>query len=722
MATNETITTDSPKDEYEVNLEPQAPGIAAFDENAPNLVDHFGQTEEGQKLLKKIADKVCRDADVARDGSEEWRRKRADTLKLLVGDVGQKDFPFVGCANVHVPLLLERILRMTNNVISEVFPDDRRICVVEPTGPDDYDTAEILTAHANWQIRNELTDFIPQMHRAVMEFFLSGTVVAHSWYDPVRRRNRHDVLTPDEYLLPYVFTSVEPDMSDMPYKIRLVEKYKGELELLRDSGEWSNVDKVLAQEAPDQSSDDKPSREVGQKHEGIYPGERDPHAPFRFYDYHGTCRLPGQDRDRPICAIVDRTTKQIVKLYIDEEEDWRDRARFDEQQREYEQYVTDMQQFQQVQAKEQELRARLSAPDIMPEEAQSIMAELDSDPVGDPPEPPPWMQNGQGPTPIRKVPVQPFSKGVCIENLNGAMGLSFGMILGEYNVMANEAANRYYDAATLGNCWSLITSGQTDLDKGVIPFGPGKVIRLQGVNDLDKAIKELKPAGANPQLLDMVRMAAEWGDGVTVSGIVSGQPGKSGETFRGVATRAERAVIPLTVAASKFLSFLAQVMRNNARLNALFLPDEDVIAVNDHTRPEGITVGRGMYLRNYKVTFTADVRFLSDAQRIAEADEVLAMINAMPPLQQNSALVYHAVKKALEARHQNDLIPMLGPPPPPPMEPMVTIPPMPPEGMPPGAPGEMIPGEAPPPGDGAPPAMPPGGGGSPTDQPQGPPQ
>jgi hypothetical protein len=264
----------------------------------------------------------------------------------------------------------------------------------------------------------------------------------------------------------------------------------------------------------------------------------------------------------------------------------------------------------------------------------------------------------------------------------------------------------------------------------VLPIGPGKIIRVKGMTgeQIRNSIVELKPGPANPQLLDVVRIAEEAADSsIAAPSVLSGEPGKSGETFRGIATRMEKATRQLSAAGIKYIDFLTNIVKNNARLNAYYLPDEQILQVLDHIDlPEmllagkprkssremrEVHIGRDMYRRNYDVTFTADVRFSSQAQRISEADELVAMAEH-PALQGNFAFAYHVIAKALRARGQHDLIPALGPPPPMPEMPMGTPPApppgmegMPPEGMPPGGP-EGMPPDGPPPEE-----MPPGPGG-----------
>jgi hypothetical protein len=183
------------------------------------------------------------------------------------------------------------------------------------------------------------------------------------------------------------------------------------------------------------------------------------------------------------------------------------------------------------------------------------------------------------------------------------------------------------------------------------------------------------------------------------------------------------------VPTGRFAELVRQVAKNNAVLNATFLEDEEVISVLDpQTKKfERIKVGRALYETGaYDVSVTSDLRFISKRERVAEADEILAMPKAWPPqlAQQPGVLhfVWAASKKALEARGMFDMVASLGPEPPRPTTPFGLPPPAPPgpppgqqPALPGGAGGDSVPatagGSAPPPGSESAGAPPPGAGG-----------
>lgn len=691
--------------------EPEDPEDQPFtwDEDADNLVATFEAHPDGVKALKKIADKVYTAYEEARDGSEEYRERMAADWKLFAGELPKKSWPWVDCANTHVPIMLENLTRLTARVSAELFDDWSHVFGYYPVGPGAEDEADILTLHGNWQIREQIVDFPRQQDRALTAFFAWGDVTIHSFYDEIRRTNRHETLTPDEFFVPFVFTTTAPDYSDCPYLVKVLHRYRHDLQRMRDR--WEHVDDVLKRKAP--SWDDEPEELIAKSvaETTLIEPPTSGGAPYKLLQFEGWMELPDQENDRYVQVIMDHTTKTILSLTIHEEIDWRDRARFELQQEEYAAYSEAKGAYEasydQAAAQEDQLREGLSMSMAMPAEGKAAMIAQAHAPIDamQPPPRPTWMKSDEDspPLPIKKVPIHLFSHGVCWENMAGSLGLSFGRIQADFNRAANIMQNQFIDAATLSNARSFLKGDGIQIKGGEdgVEMAPGKFLTVTGAtgDDLRKSIFEIGTQPANPQLMDGVKQLYQYGQSSIQSpGILSGESGKSGETYRGVATRLDQAVKQLSVSARKYAMFLTQVLKNNAKLNAMFLDDEEMIRVLNHKTQtmQTIQVGRQMYERNYRVYISADLKFSSEAERKGEADELVQMPQAVPPLQGNFAFQYAAIKKALEARGQFDMVQLLGPPPPPPQMPMGTPPPAPP-GPPQGQPGQPQPPEGGPP-------------------------
>ncbi len=710
MSNDPEVAVEEPEDKEPSKDLPK--GKLKYSEDEPNLVPTFVKSEVGKEWLKKIARRVREDFDADFESSQEYRQRFANDFKIFAGELPKKDFPYKSSANAHLPYMLENISRLQFRASAELFGDWKQPFGVVRVGttPEEDEIVDVLTVHGNWQIREQLPDFRRQIgDRGLLLFFCAGDVTCHSYYDERRRRNCHEVLTCDDFIVPYVYTTVQPDYSDLPHRTKIIHRYRHELQDMR--GTWYGVDKVLKREPP--SWDDDPEtfldKAVADVHRIEIP-DTSKHAPYKLLEYEGWLAMPAsqedgskEERDRFVKVVMDYTTQGILSLVIYEEPGWQEKERFERQTQELEAYRQQAMQYQQMQeetqaqlgAYQQQAMMGMMAPEVAQQMSMQLQEQLQMVP---PPVPPPWLAEQEvdgvpldlemaAPLPMRKEPIHMYSHGVCIENLKGSLGLSYGRIQADYNRAADTSLSQFIDSATMANVWSIITSPVVTFD-GEFKIAPGYINKAQGFSgNLKDHIYELKAGPANPQLFDIVRFMQEVGQSsIQAPNVLSGEPGKSGETYRGIAARIEQATKQLTVATQKYGHFVRQVMKNNARLNAAFLPEEEMRYLMDHKTQQlrYIKIERRLYERNYDVVFESDLRYAPQQQKIAEADEITQMALSTPQLQQNYSFAYEAIKKSLEARDRQDMVALLGAPPPPPQ--MFGMPSMPmmmgPDGMP----------------------------------------
>lgn len=721
-------------------------GDFVFDEDEPNLVETFQAHPDGEKALKEIGADVVGDFDIAWESTEEYRHRVADDWRIIIGDLPAKTGMFKDAANVHVPVALENLTRIDTRAFDELFGDWSEVFTVTPCGPNDIDRAEALTIHDNWQIRSQIKNFYRQQRRAMMAFFSIGDVTMHSYRDERRNCNAHELLTCDEFVVPYTYVTTYPDYSDVPYRIKILMRYRHELQQMK--GTWVGIDKVLDREKV--GLDDEPESylaETAAEVRGITKPDGQRQAPYKLLQYEGwTDKLPNQDRDRFIQAIVDYHTKRVVSLMIYEEPNWQEKLRHEQQSMEHQQYGDAVAQHQQIvaelPAKQAEFEQQMQASAMMGQPTDPMMAEQMRQSLQPPPHPlpPTWMpqdpENPEAfpdpadpknePAPMLKEPMSMFSHGVCIEPMAGNLGFGFGRMQSDFNKAANTLFSQFIDAATMGNVWSLITAGNLEFER---PFSmsPGSINVAKGVTgaQLKDSIHEMKPGQANPQMLDALELVWSWGQtSAQAPEVLSGEPGKSGETARGIASRIEQATKQLSVPTRTYAAtVLGPVLMNNAKLNERFMPEDELVSVTDgYGNPKQLQMGREMYRRDYGVMIGSDLRFTSRAQRIDEADQLVAMASPkgpVPAMGGNLPFQRKAMAKALKARGQAEMIVFLGPelpppqtpfglPPPPPPPPPGMMPPGAPPGAPPGPPGAP-PQAGPPPGvpPNAPPPQPP---------------
>lgn len=672
-----------------------------------NLVTQLKKTKKGKEALKVILRDAMDDYQGAYDSTEAFRKRVAKDWELFAGELPPKPHPFEGCANVHVPTMMENTMRLQLRMVEELFGDWTNIFGVVPVGAIDDAVADVLTLHGNWQLREQIRDFPRQMHRATLAYLVVGDVTMKSYYNQRTWLNCHDVLTPDDFVVPYVSVTTQPDYSDVPWTAEILRLYRQDIEAHRD--DWEDIDELLEGE-PETFSDDptEPLAETATRSSEQEIDDAQRVRPYELISYEGYMSLPGEKRQRFVQAIFHPDKKLLLSVKLHEQENWQDRIRYEKQQQEADAYATAVTMRQQMIDQMQQHQSLIEQADAEgmggPLNNMAMMGDLAQSQDIPAPPPPQWMQEtttGE-PEPIRMDPIRLYVHGVCIEPLKGNLGLSYGRIQADHNRAINTMMDQFIDAATLSNIPCYIGVGLTF--EREFEFKPGKFNYAKGVtpDELKNSIIPFNSSGPSAALFQTIEfVVATSAQSMQSPNVLSGEPGKSGETARGLASRIEQASKQLGTVTRKFMfEVLQPVVKNNAWLNSVFLSDDEIIQVTNHGLGTGqeIRVGKKMYQQGYSVVFRADMRYTSQTERVGEADEALKMIMMIPPLAQNPALVYAAVKKAFQARGLHEFIRLMGAPPPAPQQFM----PPPPQ---PGAPGPGGPGGPP----GGPPAPGPAG-------------
>lgn len=739
MATEEGTAPAEGEEESVFDAGQDAPAEEPFsyDENELNLVKTFKSHSEGKAALKRIAEKCLTDFDAAWSATEKFRSNMADVWKLFSGTLDPKPPPFEHMANAHVPILMENTIRMVFRQAYELFGNWTNVFGVNPIGPDDERTAKLLSLHGNWQIRKRIKDFKRQLgHRGLLVYDLFGDVTCHSYWDPQRRYNRHEILTANEFVCANAHVSTMPDYSDVAWMAKIL--FMDAHELRKMAPGWEGVAETLKRLPPDwdESPISSELRAAIDKNLGIDSSAYQK-GQYRIIQYEGWLNLPPssapandngapdndveeEPRDRYCKVIIDAQTGNILSLNIHERVDPYDKRRYEFEMQQLQRYQQAQQERQMLmQEIEQTRQSALSMGHSLdpmsdgPGQAVMMARAIEETPLPPEPQMPDWMRGDPmaQPRPPESVPIRMFAHGVNIEPLQGILGLGTGAIHAAQNKAANIALSMFIDQGTLGNFKNFLVKGDVRFPEKM-QIKPGGIHKVEGSTDLMKDVVPLDFGEANPQLIQLIEMLVRFGNTVTnTPEVLSGESGKSGETAQGISARIEQATKMLSVPTGKYADFLSQVLENNAALNAIFLDDAEFFSVNNHDPALGapgqqvFSVGRELYDRPYDIEISADLKFTSTAQRISEADALVQLPNAVPELMGNFAFKHAVISKAFEARNRHDLISLMGAPPPAPqMFGMPTTPPAPPPGMapPPGQGGPAGPGGPPPANDNAP--------------------
>lgn len=685
-------------DDYEAEVEESDEGFdvdvpekeeedrANYDTSHANMVPSLMETAKGRELCRELACKAILEFNLARDSSEEYRRGLESDWKVFLCDLPPKEPPFDKLANLAIPQTLENITRLWFRGIGELFGDWRDLFGVVPTGPDDKGLADILSRHGNWQLAH-IPDFRRQQMRGLMMYYLYGDVTFYSYRDTARRCNRHVALDVDEFYAPFSSLSVMPNWDDVPYRGRILNYYRHDIEKLSDL--WYGTEKVLARKPTwEDEPEDVLRRGIADVHGEEMPS--DGPAPYKLIMHQTWCKLPGMQRAHFMRMIVDLSTESLLMLNLHEAPSFAELGRFRRETESYNAYM------QSKMAYEEAMASVYDSGGGNPEVDAAIGG------LAPPaPERPSWMgATDAPPEEPASEPIQEFSHAVCIEPLRGAFGFGFGRPQAAINRVSNSGVNHQIDAWTLNNFPALFVASSAGLDR--LRIGPGQLNKVvtNGKQSIQELVQMISVTGNDAGLMELVKYLDQRGrEGIQSPEVLSGAPGKSGQTAREQESRVAEATKTLSVSTRNYADHaLTPVLIQNARLNSIYMPAYEPFFVNDDQgNPEMFAAGREMYRRAqpYRVTIRSDLKFASDTARIADADAMVAQSMADPMLQGNIHFGHQVRKDALRARGKQELIPMLGDAPMGPPPPFGTPPQLPPGVMPPGQQGGPPPEGAP---------------------------
>jgi len=643
--------------------------------------------------LAKIAERVILNYKTDRENRQKHMDRIANQIRLFSGTMKPKSWPFANCANAHLPLLSESILRLQARIYDQIIPQKGDFFHSNPTGLDDHERADRTEKHLNWQTRYEIRDYRIGLDNSIQQWLLQGSTFRRVYRDRANNRNAVDHICAEDFVVPYAYKSTDPMMSDVPRKTLVLRKARYELEAMVRSGDYISVADLFQPPSsikPEEAGDDK-VRQAVDKVEGVTeePTRDDQDRKRILLEQHCWMVLPGAlngqkfgEELRPVVATVDLESRKVLSLYIREDDDPMDRLR----------YESEMQEVQQERQRRddlyvQQIEALAQDETATPEHAAMVPR---PDPAAVP-----------DPSPVRKKAVEYFIHYYCIPNPEGFYGLGIGFLLEGHNESADTILSQIIDTGTLANTVTAIVDRLAKMSRGEIEIVPGTVKELDlGGRTFDDVFKIIQWPGPQPAMFKVVEWMKEAATGIAQAGeVVSGiLPDRA--TATGARIQAAMALTAIAILVRRFLMSLDYEVKALARLNYIYLDDEVPFkfAVTDPNVPGGVRIvkiTRRDYLQDLDIEFVADARMASQVQRIEEAQQVLSVVLSNPMTASNPPLVFAATKKLFLAMGCEDLVALMGPPPQVAMAPMGGPPPM--MGQPPGGalPPMGKPGETP---------------------------
>lgn len=129
---------------------------------------------------EKLCNKILTDYHAGLSDRTEWENRVAEWEDAYYNRVPDKDFPWAGAANFHVPLTMMGVETFKPRLVEAVLGMDPPI-MVAPTRGVDEDRNDIVETFLNWQIKAEL-DLEPTVTQSAHLFLQPGLVVAKTYW------------------------------------------------------------------------------------------------------------------------------------------------------------------------------------------------------------------------------------------------------------------------------------------------------------------------------------------------------------------------------------------------------------------------------------------------------------------------------------------------------------------------------------------------------------
>lgn len=640
--------------------EPEAPETLDYERQA-NLVPVFQQFgEEGDDFLRTTGEMVVRHKEIDWKSSEDYRARQARQVELFAGVMPPRPEGQENIAQIHLPIIGQAILLLHATIHGQLFPPGEAICGGAPTTPNSEDRARRLGLHMNWQITQKIPEYVPSHDRGGIQFLIYGDAFSKWYYNPDKKRPCFTMVGAGDLILPYGARSVDPNLSDVPRITQRMRMYRHELEALQDSGYYARVDELFSDEAEQpgtgttRSAGNGPVSDTNRgamadtmdKVQGMKEpvgDESDDEKPRVILEQHRWLKLPGENRERPVIVTVDELTKKVLYIGIREDEDPRDRARFDK-----EQAANDAAFQAQLAMHDQAMQAhgeqvrQLSAPTVVPHpetgEPVTVPSQVPPEAMPQPPTPP---EPPPPPEPVRMVPINWFTQYPCIPNPEGIYNYGIGYLLEGANITADTMMSQIVAAMTLSLFPTYLYSRQARMGRGDLSLKMGGGVQVDlPPEQMQNAFFQLQFPPPNPNAIKIVEsQQAQVQDFVGASEILAGEVGGSNETATTTEIRMSAARQNLAVMGIRYNRSRSAELKLLARINSRTLDPVEYfsVATPEVPMPPGVDpmkeekVARDEYLEDFQITFTCDPGMASRPQLVAEAQKALQAAMSIPP-------------------------------------------------------------------------------------------
>jgi len=167
----------------------------------PNVAQFLTDEE-----LRNIGQKVVREYDIDKNSRADWETtiEKATILARQLHE--EKTTPWPGAASVKYPLITSAIIQFAARVYPEIIQGfevvKAQIKGEDPDGQKEQ-RAQRVSQHMSWQCLSQMKGWEESMDKLLHVLPNAGTVFKKTYWDPINRLNRSDMLLPLDVVIHY---------------------------------------------------------------------------------------------------------------------------------------------------------------------------------------------------------------------------------------------------------------------------------------------------------------------------------------------------------------------------------------------------------------------------------------------------------------------------------------------------------------------------------------
>lgn len=281
--------------------DPQAQHLADMDKilASANLAENMDD-EQLDTIGKDLVDGFEDDL-ISR---QDWIERSEQWLNLAMQVKQEKTFPWKGAANVKYPLLTTAAIqfhaRAYPALVNGTSLVKGQVIGYDPDGVKG-EAADRIGKHMSYQLLQEMTEWDEDMDKLCLILPILGCVFKKTYYDPLEKRNKSDLVLPKDFVIDYWATSLEKAvrkthilyLNENDIRERVVSKVYSDVKLQAPS----------VKHMPESSDDINGKQNV-----------RETDNPYEILEIHGFLDLDDDGYKEPYIITVDRDSRKVLRI------------------------------------------------------------------------------------------------------------------------------------------------------------------------------------------------------------------------------------------------------------------------------------------------------------------------------------------------------------------------------------------------------------------------